>query len=115
MNVKGRFWIEHEGHPLAGRGRIELLEHIRDSGSISEAARAMHMGYKTAWDTVDAINRVSQIPVVMRTKGGRAGGGSRLTPHGQSLIAAYRSMERDHAQLLEALRARFEASLAATG
>lgn len=113
MNVAGRFWIEYEGHPLAGRGRVELLEHIRDSGSISEAAKAMKMGYKSAWDVVDAINRVARQPVVTKIKGGRTGGGSQVTPHGRALIDAFRSMERDHNAFLEELRARYLFSLSA--
>lgn len=107
MNIDGRFWIEHEGRPLAGRGRIELLERIRDSGSIREAAKAMRMGYKAAWDAVDAINRAAQQPVVTRTTGGRSGGGSVLTPHGQALVDAYRAMEREHRDFLDLLRARY--------
>lgn len=111
MNVEGRFWIELDGRALAGRGRIELLEHIRDGGSISEAAKTMKMGYKAAWDTVEAINRASRQPVVLRTKGGRTGGGTRLTDYGLALIESFRSMEREHARFLEELRDRYGAAL----
>jgi molybdate transport system regulatory protein len=107
MHIDGRFWIEHDGHHLAGRGRIELLERIRDSGSISKAAKSMKMGYKAAWDMVDDINQAASQPVVLRTTGGRTGGGSQLTSFGQALIDAYRSMERQHREFLEALHDRF--------
>lgn len=69
MKIGGRIWLEHEGNALVGHGRIELLEKIRDCGSISEAAKAMKMGYKAAWDTIDAVNRVAAQPVVTRVKG----------------------------------------------
>lgn len=111
MNVDGRFWIEQDGQPLAGRGRIELLERIRDGGSISDAAKAMKMGYKAAWDAVEAINRASRQPVVVRTKGGRTGGGTQLTPHGAVLIEVFRNMEQDHACFLAGLQRRYEAML----
>jgi molybdate transport system regulatory protein len=100
MNINGRFWIEHEGHPLVGHGRIELLEHIRDSGSINEAAKTMKMAYKAAWDAINAINSAAQQPVVQRNKGGRKGGGTQLTPYGRGLIEAYRGMERAHQEFL---------------
>ncbi|MEC5384911.1 hypothetical protein VVD49_04210 [Uliginosibacterium sp. H3] len=113
MNIGGRFWIEHEGNAFVGRGRIELLERIRDSGSISEAAKSMKMAYKAAWDSVDAMNRVSKEAVVIRAKGGKAGGGTRLTAYGLGLIDAYRSMEREHTAFLGELSARYAAAFAA--
>lgn len=111
MNVDGRFWIELNGRPLVGRGRIELLERIRDGGSISKAAKEMRMSYKAAWDAVDAISCATQQPVVLRIKGGRRGGGTQLTGYGLSLIQAFRSMERDHALFLQELRDRYGAVL----
>lgn len=107
MKVNGRFWIENEGHPLAGHGRIELLEHIRDCGSISEAARLMKMAYKAAWDSVAAINAAAGELVVSRSKGGRHGGGAQLTAYGIALIDAYREMEKAHRDFLQQLERRY--------
>ena len=68
MNIGGRFWLEDNGKAFVGRGRVELLEKIRDHGSINAAATSMKMAYKAAWDAVDAINRVASQPVVLRNK-----------------------------------------------
>jgi molybdate transport system regulatory protein len=111
MRLNGRFWIEQGDHPVVGHGRIELLERIRDSGSIREAAKAMKMGYKAAWDAVNAINQSAPRPVVIRTVGGKTGGGTQLTPQGHALIAAYRAMEREHAAFLALLGERYLAVL----
>jgi molybdate transport system regulatory protein len=98
MNIGGRFWLEDKGKAFVGRGRVELLEKIRDKGSINAAAKSMKMAYKAAWDAVDAINRVASQPVVLRIKGGRSGGGTRLTPYGLALLegnsVAPESLER---------------------
>jgi molybdate transport system regulatory protein len=80
-----------------GPGKIELLETIHRSGSISAAGRAMEMSYKRAWDLVDEINRICRQPAVERQTGGRNGGGAALTPFGLSLVARYRKIERDAA------------------
>jgi molybdate transport system regulatory protein len=40
-----------------GPGKIALLESIRDTGSISAAARDMGMSYKRAWLLLDTINQ----------------------------------------------------------
>ena len=80
-----------------GPGKIQLLEHIRECGSISAAGRAMEMSYKRAWDLVDEINRICRHAAVERQTGGKNGGGAILTPFGMSLVARYRKIERDAA------------------
>ena len=77
-----------------GPGKIELLEHIHATGSISAAGRAMAMSYKRAWDLVDELNRICGQAAVTRQTGGRNGGGAALTPFGESLVARYRDIER---------------------
>ena len=80
-----------------GPGKIQLLENIRDCGSISAAGRAMDMSYKRAWDLVDEINRICGHAAVERQTGGKNGGGAVLTPFGTSLIERYRKIEREAA------------------
>ena len=91
-----------------GPGKIELLETIHQSGSISAAGRAMEMSYKRAWDLVDEINRICRQAAVERQAGGKNGGGAVLTPFGLSLVARYRKIERTAATAarkdLQALR-----------
>src|SRR3954453_1829378 len=62
-----------------GPGKAALLGSVRETGSISAAARAMGMDYKRAWTLVDSLNRAFHIQVVERTTGGPRGGGARLT------------------------------------
>ena len=91
-----------------GPGKIQLLENIREHGSISAAGRAMEMSYKRAWDLVDEINRICRQSAVEPQTGGKNGGGSVLTPFGISLVKRYRKVERDAASAvrkeLQALR-----------
>lgn len=76
-----------------GRGKIQLLEHIRDTGSISAAGRAMDMSYRRAWQLVDALNAMFHEPSVTSQRGGKQGGGAVLTPFGEELIRRFRQME----------------------
>ena len=91
-----------------GPGKIQLLENIRECGSISAAGRAMDMSYKRAWDLVDEINRICRQSAVEPQTGGKNGGGAVLTPFGISLVKRYRKIERDAATAvrreLQALR-----------
>jgi len=84
LKADGRFWLTLDGKNFLGRGRVELLQRIRETGSISKAAKAMKMSYKAAWDAVDAMNTAWQSPLV---DSGPAG--SRLTKDAERLIAAF--------------------------
>jgi molybdate transport system regulatory protein len=77
-----------------GPGKIALLEAIRDTGSISAAARKLRMSYRRAWMLVDDLNRRLSSAVVEAASGGRAGGGARLSPTGHRLVSLYRRIER---------------------
>ena len=100
--------IAHNNFPKAlSRGRrwdhFELLERIDASGSISSAASAMGMSYKAAWQAVEAMNNLSELPVVERQTGGKHGGGTRLTTYGRRLVVAYRGLEKEREKVLAAL------------
>ncbi|WP_068830027.1 TOBE domain-containing protein [Pseudomonas sp. BMS12] len=103
MKLDGRLWITRNGKNLAGQGRIELLAHIAESGSITQAAKAMGMSYKAAWDAVDAMNNAAGSALVQRSVGGKGGGGTRLTEAGQQLIESYRRYQEEHRRFLERL------------
>src|ERR671923_1898556 len=77
-----------------GPGKIQILESIRDGGSISGAARGMNMSYRSAWLLVDSMNSQFRKPVVSTTLGGRGGGAATLTAFGAEVIQRYRTMER---------------------
>jgi molybdate transport system regulatory protein len=80
-----------------GPGKIDLLEAIRSTGSISAAARALGMSYRRAWLLVEEINNGLREPVVSTESGGRHGGGATLTAVGERVIDLYRDIERQAA------------------
>ncbi len=101
--IEGRLWLGREDRNFLGRGRIELLRHIDDTGSISKAAKAMKMSYKAAWDAVDAMNNLSEKPLVERVTGGKGGGGTRLTDYGREIIETFQILEDEHERFLRNL------------
>lgn len=76
-----------------GPGRADILQGIKDTGSIAAAGRRMGMSYKRAWTLVEAINQSFAAPLVQASKGGRRGGNTRLTELGEKVLSAYRRME----------------------
>ena len=75
-----------------GEARVRLLEAIAEMGSISAAAKAVGLSYKGAWDAVQALNNLSERPLVLAQPGGSAGGAASVTPAGVVLISAFRAL-----------------------
>lgn len=98
--LEARLWVKKSDKNFLGKGRIELLERIKEHGSIHAAAKAMKMSYKAAWDSVDAMNNLSETPLVQKTSGGKGGGGTILTPKGEEIIEAFHTLENKHRQFL---------------
>ena len=99
-----------EGRAL-GPGKVQLLELVGETGSISAAARSMEMSYRRAWLLIDALNQMFAMPVVATRGGGVGGGGAALTAFGAEVIAGYRAMQ-DEAETAVAHRiAALEAAL----
>src|ERR1700755_2387712 len=76
-----------------GPGKAELLAHIAETGSISEAARRMEMSYNRAWLLVRTMNRCFKEPLVHSTRGGDRHGGAELTKFGEQVLKLYRQLE----------------------
>lgn len=105
-SVNGRFWINKSEHNFLGKGRIELLIHIDKDGSITKAAKSMKMSYRAAWDAVDAMNNLSEFPLVTSAKGGKGGGGTHLTEYAKELINTYKILQEEHQRFLSNLSKR---------
>jgi molybdate transport system regulatory protein len=76
-----------------GPGKIALLEQIERCGSLSQAARSLNVSYRRAWQLLDSLNSCFVEPVVLTSKGGRGGGGAKLTLLGERLIHVYRAFD----------------------
>ena len=114
LRWRGRLWLEGEEGTFLGYGRVVLLERIREHGSISQAAKSMEMSYKHAWDLLASMQRQAGVPLVETCRGGKAGGGSRLTPAGAKAIALFRSCDakfREFLATLEESQAAFKGKL----
>jgi molybdate transport system regulatory protein len=75
-----------------GPGKAELLETIDACGSISSAAKQMHMSYRRAWELVDVMNKSFNQPLVSSSPGGHHGGGAQLTDFGRFILKSYRDL-----------------------
>ena len=90
-----------EGGRVLGYGKVELLERIDATGSISAAGRQMQMSYKRAWLLVEEMNAAFAEPLVKSARGGASGGGAALTETGRRVLGLYRALEARAAQAEE--------------
>ncbi|MFM0169585.1 winged helix-turn-helix domain-containing protein [Paraburkholderia sediminicola] len=91
--VRFRMRIRSGDAVALGPGKVELLEAVREFGSISAAARSLDMSYRRAWLLIDELNRSLKSPATHSEQGGQSGGGCTLTPVGETIIRLYRDVE----------------------
>lgn len=103
IHLGGSIWMKVGSENLGGRGRIELLGLIAEKGSITQAAKAIGMSYKAAWDAVNTMNNLAGSALVERSSGGKGGGSTRLTARGLALIERFKRIEAVHQRFVQAL------------
>jgi molybdate transport system regulatory protein len=72
-----------------GETQIKLLKQVIKDGSIHAASKNLKMSYQHAWHIIDKVNQLSPLPVVIRKKGGRDGGGCIISNYGLKIIRTY--------------------------
>lgn len=96
-----KVWLELRGQPLVGSGGTSILQAVKAGMSISEAARKVGMSYRYVWNYLAKLEKTLGEPVVETFKGGRSGGGAKLTPLGESLLKEYKRIEEYIGEVLE--------------
>ena len=102
VEIKVRHYVFVDETKFFGPGRLELLEGIKETGSIVQAAKAMGMSYKKAWAMVDGMNTLGQQPYVITHKGGQQGGGAELTETALKVMDAYKNLSDKVRAVVEA-------------
>ena len=69
--------------------RVRLLKEIKECGSINQAAKNAKVSYKSAWDHLEAMNKISPKPLLERNIGGKNG----------HLINEAHSLDLDYSQI----------------
>ncbi|QYJ72180.1 TOBE domain-containing protein [Shewanella sp. FJAT-51649] len=89
--------------PFANPRRIALLRQVANTGSISQGAKLAGISYKAAWDAINEMNTTMPEPVVSSEKGGKGGGGAKLTEFGERLLKVYSITSQVQEMALSAL------------
>ncbi len=84
--VRTKLFVAEE---TIGIGKIELLEALENTGSISAAAEQMKMDYRRAWFLLHSTQAGFKVPLFETRRGGAQKGGASLTETGKKLIEWY--------------------------
>ena len=99
------------GHGPADK-RMEILHLVGRHGSISQAARSAGVSYKAAWQAIHTLTNLAGEPLVDSSVGGAGGGGARLTPAGERLLAAAEQLDSARRRVLARVNGADSAALA---
>ncbi len=95
FGIRSKLWIELEGEPFFGKGKMLLLAAVGRYGSINRAAREVGISYRKAWSYIKAMEKRLGIPLVECRAGGKGGGGAELTPEIRDFLSRYDEIEKD--------------------
>lgn len=92
-SLQPRLRLVRGGRRVLGPGRADLLDGVRETGSIAAAGRRMGMSYKRAWSLVEDLNTSFAAPLVEMHRGGSGHGGASLTALGTEILETFRRMQ----------------------
>lgn len=99
--------LNREDQNFLSLKRVKLLENIIVYGSMSKAAKASGITYKTAWEWIEKMNSLSPKPLVQKVSGGKGGGGTVVTAYAKELMYLFEEVEALHHKHLNTLEETF--------
>jgi molybdate transport system regulatory protein len=100
FEVRGRIWLDGKAGTFLGHGRAVLMERIKEHGSITKAAKSLGMSYRHAWRLIDSMNKQAPHPFVITSTGGKKGGGTVVTEHGERAIRLFWKLQGEFREFL---------------
>jgi len=84
-----------------GAGRAKLLKKIKETGSLSDAAKSMGMSYRHAWGIIHRMEQICGEKIVESKRGGKDYGETSLTETGERLLSEFENRTSELSNALE--------------
>jgi molybdate transport system regulatory protein len=97
-----KLWLNWNGVFLMGPRYLRFLDAVARTGTIRAAGRVVGWSYRTCLNRIREMERVLGAEVLATTRGGRAGGGARLTPEARRLVRVFSRWQREVERLSRA-------------
>ena len=108
LSLDSDLCLSKDNESFLSAKKVKLLENIIIYGSISKAAKASEITYKTAWAWIDKMNSLTSKPLFQRISGGKGGGGTIVTAYAKELMCRYEEVSALHTKHLATLSKAFD-------
>ena len=86
LELRSSHWIvDQDNNIIFGKGRMEILKSIEQTGSINQTAKALKMSYKTVWSKIKSTEKHLLVKVVHSDKQS----GTHLTSEGRKIVKMF--------------------------
>lgn len=101
-----KLWLSSmSGEGIISEEVYTLLNGVRDRGSLKAAAEGAGLSYRKAWGDIKHAENLLGYELTDKTRGGKDGGQSVLTPSAVKLLEAYAALQQ---KLDDAVEAAYE-------
>jgi len=84
-----KLWLNWDGVFLMGPRYLRFLDAVDRTGTIRAAGQVVGWSYRTCLNRIRQMERVLGAKVLATTRGGRGGGGARLTAEARRLVKLF--------------------------
>lgn len=96
-----KVWLELRGEYVFGHGLARMLEAVRDTGSIKEAAKSLGKSYRYVWGRIKQAEESIGESLVETQVGGTGNHRSDLTPKAVELLEAFLALRQRMTEVLD--------------
>jgi len=89
LRARGTLILEVDGVGVIDEDLAKLLLLIEKAGSILSASKVLRTAYSRSWEMIARAERVLKVDLIKPRRGGRRGGGARLTKNGKKILNRY--------------------------
>src|SRR6476661_3099491 len=99
LSPRHKVWLNWDGLFLMGPNYLRFLAAVDDTGTIREGGREVGWSYRTCLNRLRRMEQVLGRPVLVTSRGGKSGGGARLTPEARRFVQIFSEWQEEVARL----------------
>ncbi|MGA7828394.1 MAG: LysR family transcriptional regulator [Geobacteraceae bacterium] len=104
VDMSGKIFLQTSDQKPMDLDTVHLLEKVALHGSIARTAREIGISYPKLWHTIENLNRLSDKPLVIKSAGGKGGGGGTiLTEEGHKFLKKSKAIQQTHTKFIRQL------------
>lgn len=110
--LQHKIWMETpDGKGILGDGKWQILKAIEQTGSLTGACNLLGLTYRRTWGDLKKIEQMFGFTLLEKSRGGKEGGMSCLSPEGKKMVAAFDEFHQSVDSTIENALQAFKAKL----